>query len=383
MNVLLVSYMEPGAPCGVRTYYQLLQAGLESKGHSIRLITPSCAPAPVRLMTGGLRRLLAPGGGYATLLGHELKSWLRIRTAVRSLDWVPDLVHAQDPGSASAARKALGREVPMVVTCHFNEDLADEALNQVGLSTRRATVLRRWHAWTFRQTRQWIAVSHYAAEVLRRHLPPGASIRVIPNGVNFEAAAAVCPDPLMPRPPEGAVRILNAGALEPRKNQGLILDVAGHLRGHAVQFLLAGDGSDRERLAREVERRGLQDRVTFLGYRRDLHAVMRACDIYLHVARRENCPFVVLEAMAAGLPVLSIASGGIPELVETTATEALIDGTAPATVLAERLATWIEQPDFRAGLARRQRDYACPRFSLSRVLNLTEDYYREIIHAAV
>jgi glycosyltransferase involved in cell wall biosynthesis len=311
-------------------------------------------------------------------MAHELKCWGRIYAAVRALRWMPDIVHAQDPGSASAARLGLGCPVPMVVTCHFNEDLTDEALNQAGIRPQAARVLRLWHAWTFRQTWPWIAVSRYAADGLRRHLPGGAPIQVIHNGVNFEAFAAISPDPLLARSPQGLVRILNAGTLEPRKNQGFILDVAERLRDLPVLFLLAGDGPDRTKLARAIGQRGLNDRVQLLGYRRDLHAVMRACDIYLHVADRENCPFVVIEAIAAGLPVMSLASGGIPELVETTADEALITGASPVPAMAERLAAWIRRPEVRSTLARRQHDYAISRFSLSQVLIRTEACYQDL-----
>lgn len=383
MRILLASYMDPLAPCGVRSYYQLLQAELESQGHEIRLITPSCAPAYARLITGGLRRTLGIGRGCDNLLALELKNWGRIYTSARSLDWIPDIVHAQDPGSASAVRRALGRRMPMVVTCHFNEDLTDEALNQSGLPRQAARVLRRWHRWTFRQTWHWIAVSRYAAEVLRRHLPLGAPIRVIHNGVDFEVLAAIRPDPFLFPNPKGMVRILNVGSLEPRKNQEMILDVADRLRDHPVEFLLAGDGPDRDKIAHEVRRRGLNDIVRFLGYRRDIPSVMRSCDIYLHVAQKENCPFVVLEAMAAGLPVMALASGGIPELLETTAEDALITGPVPLTAMVQNLSTWIRRADIRAAIARRQYDYACPRFSLSHVRTKTEDCYREILHGAV
>jgi glycosyltransferase involved in cell wall biosynthesis len=383
MNVLLVSYMEPGAPCGVRTYYQLLQVGLESQGHTTRLVTPSCAPVPIRWITGGLRRLLGGGNGYAHLVATERKNWWRIRAAVRSLDWHPDIVHAQDPGSASAVRMALGVRVPVVTTCHFSEDLTDEALNQAGLPQQAAHILRRWHGWTFGQTWHWIAVSRYAEDVLRRHLPVGAPVRVIHNGVDFEALAAIKPVPFLFPNPKGLVRVLNVGSLEPRKNQEMILDVADRLRDRPVEFILAGDGPDRDKLTQDVRRRGLNGIVRFLGYRQDIPAVMRSCDIYLHVAMKENCPFVVLEAIAAGLPVMALASGGIPELLEATTEEALVIGSSPAAAIDKGLSIWIRQAEIRAAIARRQYDFARPRFSLFHARTKIEDVYREIIHGAV
>ena len=110
---------------------------------------------------------------------------------------------------------------------------------------------------------------------------------------------------------------------------------------------------------------------------------MRTCDLYLHVASHENCPYAVIEAIAAGLPVMAIASGGIPELVSTTAEESLVGGDADGGQIAERLSAWVRQPDLCASIAKRQYYYARPRFSLSHVLDQTEAYYREIVNAGV
>jgi len=374
--------MDQESSSGVRVYCTRLKAALENAGHEVRLVTPSCAPRLARWVTGAFRRGAGWGGPCPNLIASELKCWGRIFAATRALHWKPDIVHAQDPGSASAVRMALGAAVPMVVTCHFNENLADEALNQAGIPGAAAAGLRRWHAWTFRQTWNWIAVSRYAAECLRRYIPAAAPIRVIHNGVDF-SAAKVCADPLITQRYNGLVRILNVGSLESRKNQILILAVAECLRELPVQFLLAGEGPDKGMLEQVILQRGLKDKVCFLGYRRDILSVMRACDIYLHVAKRENCPFVILEALAAGLPVMSVASGGIRELLETTAERVLIEDSASPQTIADRLSAWIRQPELREVLICGQYEYAVAQFSSESVLKKTELCYQEILNDTV
>ncbi|MEI6704515.1 MAG: glycosyltransferase family 4 protein, partial [Deltaproteobacteria bacterium] len=225
----------------------------------------------------------------------------------------------------------------------------------------------------------WIAVSEFAARALRVCIPANAPIRVIHNGINFNAF----PEPKVTTTGHVGVRVLNAGSLEARKNQGLILDVAECFRDSQVVFLLAGDGPDRDKLALEISRRGLDRHIQLLGYRSDLPSLMRSCDIYLHVAIRENCPFVILEAIGAGLPVMSVDSGGIGELIASTSDEALVHGDRVLPVIEERLSVWVRQPEVRADIARRQYEYASLRFTLAHIFSKTRAYYQDILHESV
>jgi glycosyltransferase involved in cell wall biosynthesis len=97
-------------------------------------------------------------------------------------------------------------------------------------------------------------------------------------------------------------------------------------------LLLVGDGS----LRVEVERRG-DERVRVLGLRTDIPEILAACDIFALASKYEGVPVAVIEAMAAGLPVVAPRVGGIPELVEDGVTGFVGDvRTGLARLVADR-----------------------------------------------
>lgn len=83
-----------------------------------------------------------------------------------------------------------------------------------------------------------------------------------------------------------------------------------------VYYLVVGDGSHREELDREVERMGVKDRVIFSGKRSDIPRLLAATDIFVLPTLTEALPTVLAEAMAAHLPIVACAVGGVPEMVE-------------------------------------------------------------------
>jgi len=93
-----------------------------------------------------------------------------------------------------------------------------------------------------------------------------------------------------------------------------------------VRLLLAGDGTPDVRSALEARTAALDvaERVVFTGHRRDVARIHSALDIFVHPARSDPCPLGVLEASAAGLPVVAYAHGGVPELVHHEATGLLV-----------------------------------------------------------
>jgi len=82
-----------------------------------------------------------------------------------------------------------------------------------------------------------------------------------------------------------------------------------------ARLVLVGDGSIRAALERQAEQLGLKDRVIFTGSRSDISACLAAFDVFTHPSYLDPCPLAVLEAQAAGVPVVAFEDGGIPEIV--------------------------------------------------------------------
>jgi len=130
---------------------------------------------------------------------------------------------------------------------------------------------------------------------------------------------------------EGDFLIASVARLEPQKNPlGLIESFAQAFGAQAFgdaphwRLLLAGDGSLRETAREYSTRRGVGARVHFLGVRVDVAEMLAACDLFALSSNWEGSPLAVMEAMAAGLPVVATAVGSVPELVADGETGLLV-----------------------------------------------------------
>jgi colanic acid/amylovoran biosynthesis glycosyltransferase len=183
----------------------------------------------------------------------------------------------------------------------------------------------------------------------------------------------VDPAALLPTPPQGeaarsTVHVVCTGRLVAAKGHRILLQALVRLqaRGVAVNVTLIGEGPERARLKRFVEREGLKDSVLFtsaLSHAETLQHV-RSADIFVLASFAEGIPVALMEAMALGLPCISTTVAGIPELIQTGRDGLLV---APSNV--EELADAIESLAHDAALrnflgrsARRRviRDYNLP-----------------------
>ncbi|WP_437229507.1 glycosyltransferase [Planctomicrobium sp. SH661] len=180
---------------------------------------------------------------------------------------------------------------------------------------------KRWHLWLDRWTRglvdHHVCVSRGVANHVLKHLRVRPEqISVIPNGV--------APVPKDASPPDlraefGFDRndrvILAVGRLHPQKGFLFLLKAFSllHRNVPASRLLIVGDGPQRAELVAAAQREQLP--VQFAGYRRDVPAIMRQSDVLAMPSQWEGMPNVVLEAMQAGLPVVTTDVEGISDLV--------------------------------------------------------------------
>lgn len=114
--------------------------------------------------------------------------------------------------------------------------------------------------------------------------------------------------------------ILSVGELQTRKNHEVMIRAVAKLNDPKVRYLICGRGVLLDKLKTLSRELGIEDRVCFLGYRKDIPEIMRAADIYAHPSKREGLGLASLEAMACGLPLVTSNVQGIPDYVENGVT---------------------------------------------------------------
>jgi glycosyltransferase involved in cell wall biosynthesis len=192
---------------------------------------------------------------------------------------------------------------------------------------------------------------------------PRRGLRVVHNGI--ETAHDIDVPPHLPHLAEGDVRIGYFGRLSPEKGVDDLLAALALLAPSAphVRTLIVGDGPERERLVAMTASLGITDRVTFLGFRPEARRIMEEVDIVVHAPVYEGFGLVVLEAMAAGRPVVvNDAPGGLREIVVPGTTGLMVPSNQP-DALARALATLAADPCERQRLGRNGRLRCERRFS--------------------
>jgi phosphatidylinositol alpha-mannosyltransferase len=348
---------EPG---GVQVHVRELGERLRGRGHEVLALTPSRARPhepwvvsvgpPLSLPYGRTRAPVSPWPGTRR----------RVRAGLEAFG--ADVVHVHEPASPSASVFALAARAPIVATFHSGLDRAllyDAAAPLLRLATRRISVR--------------VAVSERAAAVARRRL--GGAYRVIPNGVDVGRFASAAPAHLGP-----GVKLLFVGRLHARKGFPVALEAFSRLVRDRpeLRLIVAGDGTD----AAALDRLGAaaRGRVTMLGTVRneDLPPVHAACDVFVAPnTGGESFGIVLLEAMAAGLPVVASDIPGFDEVVADGLDGLLVPPGDPAA-LAAGVGRLLDDPEAAARLAAAGRRRAA-RADWAVVIEDLETAYRDAV----
>jgi glycosyltransferase involved in cell wall biosynthesis len=155
-------------------------------------------------------------------------------------------------------------------------------------------------------------------------------------------------EPPAPRAPDKELVIGTAGRLVELKGiEYLIRAVAAmHSEFPTLRLEIAGSGPQRSKLEEEVARAGLIQKVQFLGWIDDLNKVLPGWDVFVMPSLEEGFPIAALDAMAAGVPVIASAVGGVPELIQDGKTGWLVP-PRDADALASRLRLLLRDPSAR------------------------------------
>jgi L-malate glycosyltransferase len=307
---------------------------------------------------------------------NAAKQLLRLR------DWMirerVEILHAHDFYAgllgAAAARLAGVR----VIACQRHMRLSD----------------RRAHDWGTRLTHRLASRVLVNSEAIRMRLLAGGRVApekivVIRNGLSEAAERAAFDDESRAKRRAALLRELNldegakliglVARLQPVKGHRYFIEAASRIAAAEpkAHFLLVGEGALRSEIEEHASRLGLGGRMHLLGARSDAALIAAGFDVAVLASLHEGFPNAVMEAMAAGAPVVATAAGGTPELVIDGATGFLVP-PADADALALRILDALRNPELSALMAANGRQRVLSQFGMRRMVESVERLYDEM-----
>lgn len=269
-----------------------------------------------------------------------------------------DVVHAHGYKADVYAYLALrSAGLPLVSTCHNWLD-TDLKVRVYGALDRLA--LRRFAAVA--------VVSEALQTTLRLAGFDAAKLRLIPNGIDvtpFQQAAAHAE--AIARS-SSALRVGLVGRLSPEKGVDVFLKAAALvLREQAeVQFVIAGDGPEREALQALAAHLGIAQQVNFLGRSETMPELLASLDLVVSASRFEGLPMTILESMASGRPIIATTVGEIPTVLDGGRAGMLVP-PEDNIALAQAMLALLRSPELRQTYSRQAALRVAAHFSADRM----------------
>lgn len=347
---------------GAERHVASLASALARRGH---IVTLACsvdgALMPLAEQAGVLVRPLMRHLVKRRL--HPIFAW-KLARLVRQSPF--DLVHAHMYASAIASAYALlGTSIPLVITEH----------SQANWRSPRA---RRSSQWFYGQAKHIIAVSReIGRRLIEQDNVPYNQVSVIMNALSPLSAQHTDIPPHLPALVGDATLVAVAARLQPEKGVVYFLEAAARILQVLphIHFLVIGDGPLRRELQAYAKLLHVQERVHFLGFRLDAQTLIALSDVLVIPSLTEGTPLVALEAMAAGVPVVASAVGGIPEQIRHRC-EGLLVPPGDVAALTEAILTLLQHPTWAQQLGEAGRQRSLSHFNFATMVRETEAVYR-------
>lgn len=281
----------------------------------------------------------------------------------------PDIVHAHLPSTGILAR--LLSPAPVVYTEH-----------NVVSSYRQPT--RTLNRATYGRNARLIAVSGAVAESVKSYPKPEPI--VIPNGVSVSvsqderrrARSELGID-------ENTVLVAHVGNIRPHKGHQNLIEAVAQLPNSMTPFVVVSIGGEKysgdlDRITADARTASVDDKLRFLGRREDALAFVGAADLMVNPSDHEGLPLAILEAMSLGKPVVATAVGGVPSVIESDVSGALVPAGDPAA-LAQALSRLIEDRALRSRLGDKAQEIALDRHGLGSMIQAVERVYGDVLSA--
>ncbi|MGD0173096.1 MAG: glycosyltransferase family 4 protein [Anaerolineales bacterium] len=374
---LVIARLNVGGPA---THVIELAAGLPRDEFEVRLITGREGPGETGMhylaeqmgVKPEILLQLSPRIGPADVL-----VFLRLRAIFRN--WKPDVVHTHTAKAGAVGRTAARcAGVPVVVHTFHGHVLRGYFSPPVEFFFRS---LERMLA---RITDKIVTLSPaLKADLVDMGIAPAGKIDVVPLGMNLDplldcsSRRGELRSELGIGPDQPLIGIV--GRLVAIKNHRLFLEAARSMvdSGNPAHFAIVGDGELRNSLQELASEMGIASRVHFLGWKKDMLPVYAAFDLLALTSDNEGTPVAVIEAMAAGVPVVATAVGGVPDVIRDGETGWLVPPGDASALRRAWLAALRRDPSIEAAIIRGQRE-VLERFGQEQMISTMADLYRRL-----
>ncbi len=286
-----------------------------------------------------------------------------------------DLIHAHDSHAHSAAvlsNTIFGSDTAMIVSRRVDFPVS-------------GNLFSRWK-YNHPLIRRIICVSEMIRQITAPSINDPSKLTVVYSGIDIDKYHPPTSNRKLIRElglSDNVKLIGNLSALADHKDYPTFLRTAAILyrQDPSLHFIIAGKGPEEENIKNKIEELHLLECVHMLGFREDVSDVMQSLDVFLITSVTEGLGTIILEAFAAGVPVVATRAGGIPEMVEDGIT-GLLTNPGDAAYLANAVTRILKDPPFRQALI----DNAYNKvqsFTFRSTAKNTLDIYREVIREAV
>jgi glycosyltransferase involved in cell wall biosynthesis len=376
-----IARLNVGGPALHVTY---LSSGLASRGYDTTLVAGEIAPGEESMAfvaeRAGVEIVGVRGLSREVSPIRDLLAAIRLAAVIRRVH--PQIVHTHTAKAGAVGRAAAvlaGRPRPIVVhTFHghvlrgYFGPLGSRAFRLIETALARATDVL-------------VAVSPQVRdELVRLGVAPAEKFTVVRLGIELEPRVQCTEDrfAIRRRLGIGEERFVVGwfGRMTAVKRTEDLLAAFAVLRERGVDavLLLVGDGTDRPRLEEQAFRLGLARHCLFLGYQEEVAPWYAACDVVALTSANEGTPVTVIEALAAGRPVVATDVGGVPDVIAEGVDGFLVEPRDTAA-LADRLERLAADPALRAAMGERGRARALERYAVGRLVDDVDALYRSLL----
>jgi len=282
----------------------------------------------------------------------------------------PDVVHSHRYVLRYSLLPSLFCRIPVRV--HTVHNVAQKEADWVGK-------LVHWIAFRLGKVVP-VSISQEVARTVHAVYGKDIYTPVIYNGIPTRQFVSSKEQGITKKENENNITLLHVGRFAPQKNHLLLIEAfALAVKEYpSMKLWLVGDGPLRPAVEKAIVKMGLERKVLFLGIRDDVRKLLADSDLFVLSSDYEGVPLAVLEAMAAGKPVVATAVGGVPELIEDGETGILVPPRNPEA-LAQGILRLAKDADLRQRMGKAAQERAQERFDISQTAREYEILYLRLL----